>query len=426
MKHFHPKIFDEITNYFRYEHELPTAIRLRSSYLYKEIVNDKQYLISEYNLLTIISYNRPISSNKVIETLSGRLIYYKDLKIKFVQYDSIHDLISIAFPNKLCVDNYLCNHFTLYSYFHRIGLTDCVQYLENNNVNIDTICTYKKIDADVHHLITIKPYKLITIENTNSDNHYINKIGEHYEIYYSGKVIKFDNVNKPVMRTPRRISNLWYILNCKSYYKSIYKSFNPIDMVNKIINLTDIDILSINFPNLKYLWFDHNFNSVANELPNTIEHIKFGHRFNQKILNLPRYLRIIVFGNDFNQPINKGVLPSNMDKIIFGHNFNQELVNVLPKKLKILVFGYSFNSICTLPSSLTSLTFGAKYNQDLKVGDLPPRLKHIEFGYYFNKAINSDIFPKTLNYIRFSKHFNNKIKNNIISQLEKNNKLFVL
>jgi len=50
-----------------------------------------------------------------------------------------------------------------------------------------------------------------------------------------------------------------------------------------------------------------------------------------------------------------------------------------------------------LPSSITHLTFGDKFNQT--VDNLPPSLTHLIFGYYFNQPV--DLLPHSLLFLKF-------------------------
>jgi len=154
----------------------------------------------------------------------------------------------------------------------------------------------------------------------------------------------------------------------------------------------------------------------------------FGPCFNQFIVELPPNLEELYFGG-FNHPIRPGYLPRSLRVLVFGDSFNQKIDNVdmnpgslmdtdrmennekvLPPHLEILEFGMMFNQPIgpgVLPPSLNALKFGHRFNQHVSHPDVfPNSLKTLEFGVMFNKPIGSGVLPNSLKKLVFRGRFN--------------------
>ncbi|EFA77461.1 FNIP repeat-containing protein [Heterostelium album PN500] len=157
-----------------------------------------------------------------------------------------------------------------------------------------------------------------------------------------------------------------------------------------------------------------NLNTPFHNTSVNVTEINFGNDFNQ-ILSvgvLPKSLKSLVFGYSFNQILSVvGVLPESLESLEFRDEFNQILsVGVLPESLESLVFGDRFNQILSvgvLPESLESLVFGDRFNQKLSiVGVLPESLESLVFGNRFNQILSVGVLPKSLELLSFGNRFN--------------------
>ena len=76
---------------------------------------------------------------------------------------------------------------------------------------------------------------------------------------------------------------------------------------------------------------------------------------------MPGSLQSLSFGERFNQSLDRVTLPSGLQSLTFGPNFNEDLEKVKwPSNLKSLTFSGRFNKRMRLPSSLHSVTCGAR------------------------------------------------------------------
>ncbi|GAM17914.1 hypothetical protein SAMD00019534_010890, partial [Acytostelium subglobosum LB1] len=57
------------------------------------------------------------------------------------------------------------------------------------------------------------------------------------------------------------------------------------------------------------------------------------------------------------------------------------------------------------PQTITSLTFGDKFNQPIRLGQLPSSLTHLELGYRFNSTIEQGSLPAVLRSLSFGMEF---------------------
>jgi len=120
-------------------------------------------------------------------------------------------------------------------------------------------------------------------------------------------------------------------------------------------------------------------------------------------IKLPHTLTHITFGSYFNQNID--FLPDSIRYLRFRLAFNRT-INKLPKKLIYLHLGYYYNKpLCPLPSTLEYLFFGNNFNQSINL--TKTKIKYLVFRNHFNKPI--DKLPVTLKYIQFGTLFNQSI-----------------
>eukprot|EP01112_Ceratiomyxa_fruticulosa_P011471 TRINITY_DN310_c0_g1_i1.p1 TRINITY_DN310_c0_g1~~TRINITY_DN310_c0_g1_i1.p1 ORF type:complete len:412 (-),score=52.07 TRINITY_DN310_c0_g1_i1:290-1525(-) len=128
--------------------------------------------------------------------------------------------------------------------------------------------------------------------------------------------------------------------------------------------------------------------------------------FNLKTLRRVPFLdnlREIVFHDNFNSPVKK--LPSTVTRITFGTKFKQELKGKkLPPGLTHLSMGYCFNSpLSNLPHTLQYLKFDFMFN---KTVSFPPNLIHLEFDYFYNQSVDGLHSLTSLTHLIFGGNFN--------------------
>jgi hypothetical protein len=279
----------------------------------------------------------------------------------------------------------LNNQFKLCNYIAKLNI-ELLQYLENNNININYYCFFSKIIDNKHYIITsqttgraLNGYRLITIQDINKDNNIfayndsINIIFENIHINVTSVIDDVSDVFKNLSIVIKNFNSKSVkneTIDCLKYYdKNILES--------KIIKITNVDDLIIlnNFENLKELTFDFYYNQIisANVLPNSLQALTFNYYYNQIIgVNvLPNSLQTLTFNDYYNQIIDVNVLPNSLHTLTFGGYYNQIIgVNVLPNSLHTLTFGFKYNqkiSINVLPNSLQVIYFnlhGSLYNDE--------------------------------------------------------------
>ncbi len=148
-----------------------------------------------------------------------------------------------------------------------------------------------------------------------------------------------------------------------------------------------------------------------------------------KKLDLSRQKLINKLIYDRDQPLTVDVLPKNLTHLTFGYFFDQPLiVSILPKNLTQLTFNSNgdFNqpiTIGVLPPNITHLTFGFNFNHQLAVGVLPKKLTHLAFGTAFNQQLTIGVLPKKLTHLAFGKQFNQQLMSGVLHS--KLNKLII-
>ena len=208
----------------------------------------------------------------------------------------------------------------------------------------------------------------------------------------------------------------------------------------KLLTIPDyFNDLIINIPNdTQYIFFyksslyNKPFDKSFKFYP--IKEIVLGNIFSQSICNLPHTLTHLTFGNSFNKSIEK--LPDSILYLSFGHSFNKS-IEKLPKSLALLFFGNCFdkytysrtkfyigqifkkfnwytcaNSYSYFPTSLIQINFGDFFNHPLR---FPPNhlitLTHLSFGYLFNQNLDDLNNLPNLNYLILGASFNKSLIN---------------
>jgi hypothetical protein len=305
------------------------------------------------------------------------------------------------------------NHqFRLHYYVAKLN-ANLLQYLENNNIDINYYCFFSKIVDNIHYVITsqttkrkLNGYRLVTIQDVEKDNS-ICEYSDNYDII-------FDNINIKVTRMIDDINDISNKLGIVitdfhgklvddgliDYYDTYDKNILESN-VTQIKNLKKIDVLN-NFENLKILTFNVLYNQIigANILPNS--------------------LQTLTFGINYNLPINENVLSNSLQTLRFGFKYNCKIdVNVLPNSLQTLTFGYEYNQPINenvIPNSLQTLTFGYEYNQPINENVIPNSLQALTFGYQYNQQISENVLPHSLQviYITFYNLYRKVCKNQLV------------
>lgn len=121
-----------------------------------------------------------------------------------------------------------------------------------------------------------------------------------------------------------------------------------------------------------------------------VKELKLSDTFVGNITYLPNSLTHLTFGNEFNQNISYIQFPENLTHLTFGNEFNQRITNV------------------RFPENLTHLTFGKYFNQPITTNvTFPSTLTHLTFGNNFNQNISRIRFPESLTHLTFGNEFNN-------------------
>jgi hypothetical protein len=314
----------------------------------------------------------------------------------------------------------LDNQFKLYNYITKLNI-DLLQYLENNNININYYCFFSKIIDNIHYIVTsqttkrkLNGYRLITIQDVEKDNN-IFEFNDSLDIIFENINIKITSIIDDASQISNKlgiiITNFTSQLvndetiDCSKHYdKNILES-----KIMKITNVVDLIILN-NFENLKKLTFGFYYNQIisANVLPDSLKTISFGSWYDKTIgINvLPNSLQTLTFNHYYNQIIGVNVLPNSLQTLTFGFSHNQTIgVNVLPNSLQALTFGIMYDQVIgenVLPNSLQALTFGDYYNQTIGINVLPNSLQALTFGDYYNQTIGINVLPNSLQVIYFN------------------------
>jgi hypothetical protein len=322
------------------------------------------------------------------------------------------------------VHDSLNNQFRLHYYIAKLN-ANLLQYLENNNIDINYYCFFSKIVDNIHYVITsqttkrkLNGYRLVTIQDVEKDN--------SIYVYDDNLNFVFDGINikvTPVIDDINDISNKLGIIitdfhgklmddGLIDYYDTYDKNILESN-VTEVDNLMNLNVLN-NFENLKILTFGVLYNPIigTDVLPNTLQKLYLGHCFNQIIgvSVLPNSLQELYLGHCYNQIIGVDVLPSSLQTLTFSWIYNQIIgVNVLPNSLQALTFSYNYNQLISenvLPNSLQTLTFSWLYNQIIGVNVLPNSLKTLTFGGLYQQILHVNVLPNSLQILNFGYYYN--------------------
>jgi hypothetical protein len=320
------------------------------------------------------------------------------------------------------------NQFMLYNYISNLNC-NLIQFIENNNININYYCFYKEVNNSTHNIITSSTTKRkdscnksITIK-TFTDFFDTNSVNEQEK----NLIIKFENIYIQIEPYTQNLNieiRTYYNENpsekkiyCEKYYNANILENN----VTEIINVYDQNILC-NLENLSTVVFHDRFNQkICNSiLPKSIINLTFGYRYNQYMVEntLPKSLHTLTFGKYYNQIINVNVLPKMLQTLVFGSMFDKNIeLEVLPTSLRILTFGRWWNNILqknVLPHSLEILTLSKYYNQTISANVLPQSIKKIQLDcnkqgrpYAMDSVIPTEFKSKVVCWNTFGTHYIN-------------------
>lgn len=178
----------------------------------------------------------------------------------------------------------------------------------------------------------------------------------------------------------------------------------------KVPNLILPDyIKSIYFDTMSY------FNIEKYKFPKYLKKLNLGGGFNQLLdgVIFPETLKTLIIGNYFNKSLDRVIFPPSLRKLTIGNGFNQPINNVKwVNSIEEVKFGNSFDRPLVQDNLLQFMirtSFQDKFN--LNLVDLPKKLKKIDFGYSFNQPINNIIWPETLEELSFGESFDQTIDN---------------
>jgi hypothetical protein len=323
----------------------------------------------------------------------------------------------------MSIHDSLNNQFRLY---HKLN-SDTIQYIENNNLNVNYYCFYEKIIDCVQYIITSNTtkrkdngYRKIIITKCDFKNQIIEYNG-YINIYYEGIYIKISSILHSDELGIRVVSEK---SNKILYGTADFKYYNDKDVnENSITSIINYDFTGslYNFNNLQYLELADFCKLTRFEmLPNSLFTLILSFNYNSTIKEnmLPKSLIFLTFGYYYNQPLNQNVLPNSLLRLTFGSYYDQLLnQNVLPNSLQHLTFGKYYNQPLNqnvLPNSLVSLTFGCRYNQQLSENVLPNSLKTLIFGLNYDRQFTENVLPIFLHTLTLSLSYYHKININVI------------
>ena len=137
-----------------------------------------------------------------------------------------------------------------------------------------------------------------------------------------------------------------------------------------------------------------------------------GVRAENCLRNLPRGLRHLTRGHEFDRSLERVILPSTLETLTFGARFNRRLDISLPNGLHSLTFGKDFNhplEHVTFPCGLRSLTFGRSFNCHLQHVILPSSLQRLTLGGGFVQSFQGVTLPDGLLNLTFGAGFNQNL-----------------
>jgi hypothetical protein len=286
--------------------------------------------------------------------------------------------------------------FTFYYYLEEQYLSGVVDFIKNNNINLDFICLIDwNINSEGKRYLVTKDHRIIVVcHNEYEEKAYITRDNDKYTISCSNILITISNQYSSF----HKIDN-YFSSNNITVLKPIHKAhiyFNgsiSSPSLRILSILKDCDTFELHNPksgnyifpdcSIQSLNFNTNIKITPNYLPSTIKYLHLGNYFNSDIEylpptlhtliinggnqlttnSLPNSLKVLKLENLYSHELLPGVLHNGITKVKFNSNYNHILKpNVFPNSLEILKFGIS-----------------SKYNHNIEYKVLPPLLKKLVF-----------------------------------------------
>jgi hypothetical protein len=170
------------------------------------------------------------------------------------------------------INDSLNNQFKLYNYTVKLN-ANLVQYLDNNNIDINYYCFFSKVINEKHYIITsqttkraLNGYRLITMQDVEKDNS-IFEYNDNLDIIYENINIKVTPIINDIDNVAKKLGIIITNFNKKivdnatidllfKYDKNILES-----NITNIMNAVDLISLN-NFENLKELTFRDYYNQI--------------------------------------------------------------------------------------------------------------------------------------------------------------------
>jgi hypothetical protein len=170
------------------------------------------------------------------------------------------------------INDSLNNQFKLYNYTVKLN-ANLVQYLDNNNIDINYYCFFSKVINGKHYIITsqttkraLNGYRLITMQDVEKDNS-IFEYNDNLDIIYENINIKVTPIINDIDNVAKKLGIIITNFNKKivdnatidllfKYDKNILES-----NITNIMNAVDLISLN-NFENLKELTFRDYYNQI--------------------------------------------------------------------------------------------------------------------------------------------------------------------
>jgi hypothetical protein len=325
--------------------------------------------------------------------------------------------------------------FMLYTNFTE----DVIDFLNNNNLNINYYCFYKIKNENLIYIITSNTikridngYRIITIEFIESNNNYVHILNDFFIVQYENIKIKISKMYD-ILDLNTTLANKNLSISVADINTEISNNNTTLDMnmilnknidttkVIKLINLSSISIISsLDFPILqriecgRYCSF---YNSC--KMPSSLKTLVI-----KKFLPNRDFNTMSNVDNFFDPPLiltYQKYLHANallsLEELDLEGNFNGLSEWFLPSNLKYLKYlklGNAFNHSVNwfLFSNLERLEFGDKFNQ--RIMSLPLNLKYLKLGNNFNILIGVNTLPKSLKHLILGHNYNHPIRNNVL------------
>jgi hypothetical protein len=227
-------------------------------------------------------------------------------------------------------------------------------------------------------------------------------IETYYNLELKHQLLNIKNYYPGECKLPIGVKSIKY--DNQSEYKNIE---NLPDTVERITIGSGFELLD-KFPrNIKDIDTSRNEYCIIKNLPENLLSLIISGPIPEK---LPTTLKVLDFSeSDYNESIDK-ILESlqNLEVLCLAKNYNQPINNI-PKTLKKLVLGYSYNNSLDILENIDNLEIlelGLKFNQTLN--NLPKKLKKLKFGHKFNQSI--DNFPLSIEELEVNNNFNMSVK----------------